>query len=282
LTLLALRATDGAAQASFPYTAPGAGNPGVWVPLGAAAPVLPGWGNVTPWVLRRGSQFRPEPPPSLESRRYARDYNEVREIGAVNSLTRTAEQTEISRFWLATPSAIWNGVARQVIEARGLDLSASARTLALLYLATSDAGIACWDAKYAYNFWRPTTAIHSADLDDNTHTLPDAAWAPLFNVPQHPEYVSGHSSNSGAMATVLILLFGDNPGVPLVATSPTNPTFQREWTTFSEGIEEVIDARIYAGFHFRTSMERAAALGRRIGRFVVNHSLEPCRGHDTR
>ena len=271
--ILALRSTDGSAQAQFPYTAPGAGTPGVWVPVGPAPPVLPGWGNVTPWVLRNLSQFQPDGPPPLHSRRYARDYNEVKELGSLTSPTRTDEQTEIARFWLASPTAIWNGVARQLIQAHGLDLSATARALALIYLASADASIACWDAKYTFNFWRPITAIRNGDADDNVRTEADPAWTPLFPTPQHPEYLSGHSTNSSAMATVLTLLFGDEPGAPIVATSPTNPGFERHWARLSEGVEEVIDARIYSGIHYRTSDEEGAALGRRIARFVVNHAL---------
>lgn len=271
--LLAVRANDGAAQAAFPYTAPGAGEPGVWVAVGAAAPVLPGWGKVGLWVLRDPSQFEPDGPPPLHSRRYARDYNEVKEIGALDSTTRSAEQTEIARFWLASPSVIWNGIARQMIQSRGLDLSASARTLALLYLASSDAGVACWNTKYAVNFWRPFTAIHNGDADDNARTEADPTWAPLFTTPQHPEYVSGHSTNSSAMATVLALLFGDKQVLPLVATSPTTPGFARRWSSLSEGVEEVVDARIFSGFHYRTSNEHGAQLGRKVARFVVNHAL---------
>jgi PAP2 superfamily protein len=277
--ILGLRSTDGAAQAQFPYTAPGAGLPGVWVAVGTAPVVLPGWGNVTPWVLRSGSQFRPDAPPSLQRRRYARDYNEVRELGSLNSLMRTSEQTEIGRFWTGTPSAIWNSVARQLIEARDLNLSETARVFALLYLAASDAGIACWDAKYTFNFWRPITAIQNGALDDNGHTIADPGWSPLFPTHQHPEYPSGHTTNSGAMATVLILLFGDDPGVPIVATSPTNPGFERHWATLSEGIQEVIDARIYVGFHYRTSDEVGARVGRKVARFVMNHALRARKGH---
>jgi PAP2 superfamily protein len=277
--ILALRSTDGAAQAQLPYTAPGAGVPGVWVAVGTAPVVLPDWGNVTPWVLRSGSQFRPDAPPSLQSRRYARDYNEVRELGSINSLMRTSEQTEIGRFWTGSPSAIWNGVASQLIEARDLDLSATARVFALLYLAASDAGIACWDAKYTFNFWRPITAIRNGALDDNGQTIADPDWSPLFPTHQHPEYPSGHSTNSAAMATVLMLLFGDDPGVPIVATSPTNPGFERHWARLSEGIQDVIDARVYVGFHYRTSDEVGARVGRKVGRFVTNHTLRAWKGH---
>ena len=271
--IVSLRSNDGSAQAQFPYTAPGAGNPGVWVAVGTAPPVTPGWGNVTPWVLQRGSQFRPDGPPPLRSRRYARDYTEVQELGSLTSLTRTAEQTEIARFWLASPPAIWNGVARQVIQARNLDLSATARTFALLYLATGDASIACWDAKYTFNFWRPITAIRNGDVDDNDDTVADPNWTPLFTTPQHPEYLSGHSTNSSAMATILMRLFGDDPGAPIIAVSPTNPGFERRWATFSEGVEDVIDARIYSGIHYRTSDEEGARLGRRVARFIMKHAL---------
>jgi hypothetical protein len=271
--ILAIRAHDGAAQAQFPYTAEGAGTPGVWVATGPVPALLPGWGHVTPWVVPSLLPFRPNGPPPLYSRRYARDYNEVKEIGALASVSRTDEQTEIARFWLASPAAIWNGVARQMIQAQGLSLSATARALALIYLASADASIACWDAKYTVNFWRPVTAIRYGDLDDNEYTEADPDWTPLFPTPPHPEYVSGHSTNSSAMATVLMLMFGDKPAAEIIATSPTNAGFERHWATLSEGVEEVIEARIYAGIHYRTSDEEGARLGRRIARFVVNHAL---------
>jgi len=271
--VLAVRATDGSAQAQFPYTAPGAGDPGVWVSVGPAPPVTPGWGRVTPWVLRSLSPFQPAGPPALRSKRYARDYSEVMERGSLNSPKRTDEQTEIARFWLASPTAIWNGVARQLIQAHGLDLPAAARALAMMYLASADASIVCWDAKYSFNFWRPITAIRNGDLDGNVRTDGDPEWTPLFPTPQHPEYLSGHSTNSSAMATVLKLLFGDDPGVPVVAVSPANPGFERHWASLSEGVAEVIEARIYAGIHYRTSDEDGAAVGRKVARFVVNHAL---------
>jgi len=271
--ILAARSSDGAAQAQYAYTAPGAGTPGVWVAIGSAPALLPGWGNVTPWILRSGSQFRPDGPPSLSSGRYARDYREVQELGSLTSATRTPEQTEIARFWLAAPSPIWNGVARQIITARGLDVSDTAKALALMYLAAADASVACWDAKYTFNFWRPIAAIHGGDLDGNDATVVDPDWRPLFPTPPHPEYLSGHTTNSSAMATILAFLFGDNPGVPIVAVSATNPGFPRQWATFSEGVDEVIDARIYAGIHHRTSDEEGARVGRQVARFVINHAL---------
>jgi hypothetical protein len=271
--ILTLRAGDGAAQAQFPYSAPGAGSPGVWVPIGTAAALLPGLPNVMPWVLHSGSQFRPDAPPALDTDRYTRDYIEVKAIGSLTSTTRTSEQTEIGRFWLGTPSAIWNGVARQVIAARGLDLSDTARTFALMYLAAYDGAIACWDAKYTYNYWRPQAAIRNGHLDGNGATDGDPAWTPLFPTPSHPEYTSGHATLSSAMGSMLGFLFGDDPGVTLVALSPTNPGFPRQWTRFSQGIDEVIDARVYSGIHYRTSDEVGARVGRQVARFVLTHSL---------
>jgi hypothetical protein len=271
--ILAVRSADGSGLAQFSYTAPGAGLPAVWVSVGDAPAVVPGWRSVTPWVLQDLSRFQPDGPPPLSSRRYARDYNEVKEIGSLASATRTDEQTEIARFWLAPPAPIWNSVARQLIRAHGLGLSATARALALMYLASADASIACWEAKFRFNFWRPITAIQNGDADHNVRTEADPGWTPLFPTPQHPEYLSGHSTNSGAMATVLKLLFGDEPGAPIVAISPTNPGFERHWARLSEGVDEVIEARIYAGIHYRTSDEDGAAVGRKIARFVVNRAL---------
>ena len=272
--ILALRANDNAAQAQFNYTAPGAGNPGVWVPLTSAPALLPGWGNVTPWVLRSGSQFRPDAPPALDSEQYAQDYNEIKEIGSFNSATRTALQTQIATFWLASPTAIWNNVLDQIVAARDLDLSATARTYALVYLAVADASIACWDAKYHYNYWRPEPAIRNGHLDGNDMTTGDPSWTPRFLTPRHPEYTSGHTANSSAMATIMAFEFGDDPGPPI---SVTLSGITRQWDRFSEGIDEVIDARVYSGIHFRTADEVGARTGRQVARFVSTHALRPCR-----
>lgn len=271
--ILAARANDGASVAQFPYTAPGAGTPGVFVPIGTQQALFPGWGAVKTWVIHSASQFRPEGPPELNSGRYARDYNEIKEVGSLTSQTRTPEQTEIGRFWLGSPAAIWNSVARGALDAHNPDISDAARVFALMYLAAADAGITCWDAKYTYNFWRPQAAIRNGDLDGNPKTEADPNWTPLFPTPPHPEYLSGHSTNSSAIATVLGMLFGDDPGAPIIATSPTNPGFQREWTRFSEGIDEVIEARIYSGIHFRSADEVGARVGRQVARFVVRHAL---------
>jgi len=270
-----LRSTDGAAQAGGPYIPPAnAGDPGVWEPFGPAPVVAPGWVKVAPWVIESASQFRPDAPPSLTSGRYTRDFEEVKALGAKTNSARTDEQTQIAIFWDGSPSAIWNSVARGVIVARASTAHEAARALALMYVAAADASIACWDAKFTYYFWRPISAIRRAEEDGNGATVADATWESLITTHQHPEYPSGHSTNSSAMATALGLVFGDDPGVPILATSPRNLTFPRHWTAFSEGVDEVVSARVYIGFHFRTSDERGAKLGRQVAHFVFTHALK--------
>jgi len=272
--ILALRANDHSAEAQFDYDAPGVGTPGVWVRINNAPAQLPGWGNVTPFVLRSSSQFRPDPPPALGSKQYTKDYNEIKEIGVVNSTTRTNEQSQIALFWRASPAAIWNPVLTQVLATQNLSLSAAARIFALFYLASADASIACWDAKYTYNNWRPISAIRGGDSDGNDSTVGDAAWSPFIATPPHPEYPSGHATNSSAMAMILESMFDDNPGIPIVVTQ-TGIT--RQWHTFSEGVDEVIGARVYSGIHFRTADEVGAKLGRKVAKFVLNHALQRCK-----
>lgn len=277
--VLAARANDGAAQAQFAYDAPGAGNPGVWERLNNAPALLPGWGNVAPWVLRSGSQYRPEAPPATDSELYARDFNEIKSIGASNSATRTAEQSQIATFWRGSPTAIWNPVIRQIVMDRNPDLSTSARTYGLVYLAVADASIACWDAKYFYNFWRPQAAIRRGAEDGNDATTADPTWLPFVATPPHPEYPSGHTTNSSAMATILAILFDDDPGIEIEVTISG---ITRRWKTLSAGVGEVIDARVYSGIHFRNTDEVGARQGRQVAQFVFRHALRPCVGKGAR
>lgn len=274
--ILAARASDGASMAQFNYMAPGAGLPGIWQPLTAQPALLPGWGNVTPFVLRSGDQFRPGPPPPLNSEQYARDVNEIMEIGALNSTVRSADQTKYSTFWLASPVAIWSQPLTDLIEHHGFDLSERARTYALVYTSAADSSIACWDAKYTYNFWRPQPAIRRADEDGNDRTVPDAAWAPLFTTPRHPEYPSGHTTNSTAMVRIMQFIFGDVPAIPVSSTIGPNT---REWAAFEEGLDEVIEARIWSGLHFRTADEVGSKQGAKVAHFVWTHALQECRGN---
>lgn len=268
--ILALRVNDHSSQAQFDYNAPGAGEPGVWVRLNNAPALLPGWGNVTPFVLRSGSQFRPEAPPARNSEQYAKDYNEIKTIGVATGSSRSAEQSQIALFWRASPTAIWNNVLTQLVLTRNLDLSEKARLFALFYLASADASIACWDAKYHYNFWRPQPAIVNGEFDGNDATVGNGAWQPFVPTPPHPEYPSGHTVNSSAMAKILTSEFEDTPGVPIVVTLSG---ITREWSSLSEVVEEVIDARVYSGIHFRTSDEVGARMGRQVAQFVSKHAL---------
>ena len=248
--------------------------------------LLTGWGLTQTWVLQSGSQFRPDEGPSLTSDAYARDLNELKELGSLTSATRTAEQTDIARFWLTSAAVIWDAALRQVAIARHLDTASTAHALALVNLAGADAAIACWDAKYAFSSWRPITAIRNADEDGNPETTADPTWSPLVPTPNFPEFVSGHTTVSGAMGTMLALLFGDDPGVTLAVTSPTNPGFVHTWARFSEAIAEVIDARVWTGFHFRSSdvagasalvfFENLRAYGRVNGVMTEDRAYNPC------
>ena len=270
--ILALRAMDGSATAQFPYTAPGSGSPGVWVPTPPAfAPAsLPGGGRVTPWVMRSQSQFRVGPPPALDSALYAMDVNEVKAIGAQNSVVRIGPETDLAMWWVPSDVIIWNPIASQVAAARKLSILESARMFALLNIAAADAAIACWDSKYRYNFWRPISAIRSAD---GFRITPDPNWLSFLATPAHPEYPSAHNEVSGAMAQVLISLFGDKPGVTMVAHSPAHPAFDHLWFRFTQGIDEVINARVWEGIHFRNSDEQGMRAGRCVAQFVVRHAL---------
>lgn len=268
--ILALRANDHSSQAQFEYNAPGAGEPGVWVRLNNAPALLPGWGNVTPFVLRSASQFRPDAPPARTSEQYAKDYNEIKTIGVASGSSRSAEQSQIALFWRASPTAIWNPVLTQLLLTRNLDLSENARLFALFYLAAADASIACWEAKYHYNFWRPQPAIINGEFDSNDSTGGNGTWQPFVATPPHPEYPSGHTVNSSAMAKILAAEFDDTPEVPIVVTLSG---ITRQWSSLSEAVQEVIDARVYSGIHFRNSDEVGARMGRQVAQFVSRHSL---------
>lgn len=268
--VLALRVNDHSTEAQFDYNAPGAGAPGVWIRLSNAPAQLPGWGNVTPFVLRSAAQFRPEAPPALDSEQYARDYNEIKGIGIATGSSRSTEQTQIAVFWRASPTAIWNNVLRQLVVTRTFDLSEHARLFALFYVAAADASIACWEAKYHYNFWRPQPAIVNGEIDGNNSTVGNVAWQPFVATPPHPEYPSGHTVNSSAMVKILTSEFGDTPGVPIVVTLSG---ITRQWSSLSEAVQEVIDARVYSGIHFRNSDDVGARMGRQIAQFASKHAL---------
>jgi hypothetical protein len=271
--LLALRASDHADD-DVAYT-PGSG-PGVWVPTPPQfSPALePGWGRVTPYLLRSGSQFRPPRPPALTSSRYARDFRELKAVGEATSATRTPQQTETARFWNATGAKMWNQAVRQLVLAHALEPTRAARAFALLNMAGADAAIATWDAKFTYNQWRPVTAIRAADSDGNPATSPDPDWSPLLATPPHPDYVSAASTIAGATETVLGGIFGRRPG-SFSLTSPALPGVVRTYGSFSAVADEDVDARVWSGIHWRTSDRIGRAVGQRIARYALRHALQP-------
>jgi RHS repeat-associated protein len=271
--ILDWRSADGSDAASN-YT-PGT-VPGQWQPTSAASALLPGWGNVTPFALSSGDQFRPSGQPSLTSAQYATDFNQVKDLGRVDSTTRTSEQTEIAKFWAdgagtETPSGHWNTIAANAAINQGLTLAQEARLFALLDIGLADAGIAAWDAKYTYNFWRPVTAILGAEGDGNAATIADATWTPLVNTPPFPEYVSGHSTYSGAADAVLTNFFGNNVGFTADSNGLAGVT--RTFDSFTSAANEAGISRIYGGIHFNSANQDGLATGRAIGNYVASNFL---------
>ena len=262
------RSTDGITPAPPPYT--GGMLPGQW------RPTPPGFANgagvqfsyMTPWALSSPSQFRPAGPPALTSTQYAADVNEVKDIGSLMSMTRTADQTEIARFWNGNTPVGWNRIALSVSEVNDLSLSNNARLLALLNVAMADAVIACWEAKYYYSFWRPVTAIRLADTDGNPGTTVDPTWTPLLTTPAHPDYPSGHATVSRSAKSVLTAYFGDETGFS--TTTEVLPGVTRNYSNFTQAVDEAFNARIYGGIHFRTACRDGQATGAQVGDLVVN------------
>lgn len=234
------------------------------------------WGAVRPFGLKTSDAVRPPAPYALNSAQWAKDYNEVKTLGAKSGSARTAEQTDIARFWALTGAATYNPVARQISAAKGLDVLDNARLLALVAIATADAAVAIFDAKYAYGFWRPVTAIRNGDMDGNDATERDAAWESLIPTPMHPEYPCAHCIFQGSAASVSQALFGDS--VPKFSlTSTTAPGVTRSFVRLSDYVAEVINARIYDGVHYRASGEVGAAMGRKIGEYTVQNYFKPLR-----
>lgn len=278
-SILALRASDGALEAiAAPYT-PGT-DAGLWIPTPPLflRPLDPGWGAVRPFLMEDGAQFRPGPPPELSSRQYTRDFDEIKGVGSAASTTRTPEQTDLARFWIATGAQNWNPAARLASAAQGLTLVQNARAFALLNMAGADAFIASWDAKFTFHQWRPVTAIRAARTDGNPDTLEDPSWTPLLATPPFPDYIAGHTAYAGAVEKVLEHVFGKEPGVVMALTSPTAPGVVETYTTFGAMAAGVVDARVWGGIHWRTSSERGREVGARIGRYATRHFMQPIRG----
>jgi hypothetical protein len=262
--VLAWRATDGATAPDRyrPHAAPGA-----WVPTAGAAASQ--WPQRKPWLMSEPAQFRPGPPPALEGAQWAKDYNEVKAVGARASRERTAEQTEIARFWEFSLPPVYFGAIRSIASQPGRTVAQNARLYAASGQVMDDGLIAVLDAKYHYGFWRPVTAIRNGDRDDNPATDVEHGWAPLIDNPGHPEYPSAHSILAAALGEVMKAEIGPGRTVELVTTSPTANGKARRWTSIDDFAREVGDSRLWAGIHYRTSIDVGARMGRRLGQLAV-------------
>lgn len=245
--------------------------PGVYVPTSLTWASM--WPDMKPFALKSPSQFRPSPPISLESKEWAADFNEVKALGGKNSAKRTAQQTEIARFWLIGTEAYFP-FARQLITARQMSIVESARFMALVTISLNDALMASQDAKYHYNFWRPITAIRNADIDGNPATDLEATWQPIDDTPMFPEYPCGHCLLSSTFATVVEAVLGSKEIPEVAMTSETAPGVTHHWTNLTDFTEEVANARIWAGFHYRFSNRVGTDMGHQIGEYVVQSVLQ--------
>jgi hypothetical protein len=266
--LLALHVEDGAGADDYrPFA-----QAGVYVPTQPVA----GYHvrSFKPWVMASAAQFRAAPPPALTSETWTRDVNEVREVGALNSSARSPEQTTVGKFWFLTGARTYNPIVRQAVMAKQMNLLDCARIYALTSMAAADSFIAVFEAKYHYNFWRPVTAIRNADLTQNPATPRDATWQPLGETPMHPEYPCAHCISASAVAAALRAVVGDEVG-EISVTSNTAPGVTRRWTRLSDYADEVSNARIWAGFHYRFSTEAGKEMGRKIGELTVASQLRP-------
>ena len=271
--VVALRANDGrgctTTLTDLGLPAPG---PGIWQPapgmvLGLCLP------GMRPLALTSASQFRPDGPNSLSSQGYADDFDQVKDLGRIDSATRTPEQTIVARFWTDHDIRQWNDGMLRLAAARGLDLVQTARMLAMAHVAGGDAMIACFDAKYHYWFWRPYQAIPHADTDGNPATVADPSWTPLGATPNFPEYPSAHACHSTAVVEALDSFFGTDK-VPFTLDSRVTHT-TREYERLHDIVKDVDWARVLVGFHFRNSDLQGSALGRKVGRYVVDHYFQP-------
>ena len=245
--------------------------PGVW------KPVLPAFGNdpnawakdVKPFLIERASQFRSRGPYRLNSPKYAREFNEVKSVGALNSTTRSADQTHAALYWAENPPRTWNRIINMLSAAEGVSLVDNARLFAEIYLSVADTFIAVWDEKAHYSFWRPITAIREADTDGNKRTEPDPNWLPLVANPPYPEHPSGHLGLSGAVCLTLEQFF-ETDELSWTDTTPVGMR-TRSFTSLDDAVEEIVDARIWSGIHFRNADEASVEIARDIAKYASKH-----------
>ena len=269
----------------------GSNEPGAWRPTPSyigTPPTPPSFAPMAtpylvttePYTLLRPSQFRPQPPPPMTSQQYVREYDEVKAYGARFSSVRTAAQTDLAYFWSENFVAQWNRTLRGIAAAHVTNLGDSARLFALANLATADAVISCWETKYHFNFWRPITAIQLGDTDGNPGTVADPSWEPLINTPNYPDYTSGANNVTVAMVTTLHHFFGtDNFAFTITSNAPLAVQKSRNFTRFSDAADEVVNARILLGIHFRSADEEARQQGTRVAHWTFQKFLRPVPNH---
>jgi hypothetical protein len=272
--VLAERSNDGSTPPAF-YL-PTSSNPGEWQSTPgctAAGGAFYQWRNVKPFALRSADQFQLDPPPALTSARYARDYNEVKSMGGEGSALRTQDRTNVANYYAVTsPVAIFNPIARQLSTAAGDSISQNARSLALLNIAISDAAVATFDTKYHYNAWRPETAIHMGQADGNDATEADPAFKPLIVAPCFPSYPSAHATLSNAAREVLERLYGTRRR-SFTLSNPAVPGVTLRYTKLKQITEDIDDARVYGGIHFRFDQQAGADLGRHVAEYVYRNLM---------
>ena len=268
--VLQARANDGAnaADAYRPKT-----KPGIYVPTPITVASV--WPDLAPFALTKPSQFRPQPPISLESKEWAADFNELKDYGGKTSTKRSTQQTETARFWLMVGAPAYHPVPRQLVTAKQMSVIDSARFMALFAVALTDAYIAVFDAKYHYEFWRPITAIRNGDISGNPATERDGTWQPIDNTPMHPEYPCAHCIQSGAAVAVIESVLGSADIPEVSVTSSTAPGVTHRWTNLGVLSDEISNARIWAGFHYRFSTRVGTDMGRQIGAYVVKSVMQP-------
>ena len=270
--VLADRAKD---NTSVPDTYRPITAPGVWIPT--TPPITAQYARARPWGFERPDQFRPGPPPALNSAQYARDYNETRNLGGVRSTARTNEQSDAVKFW-SQPNIMeaWHQVSRQLATTRKLGLAECARLFAIMTMTNANSFIVDWDAKFHYNFWRPVTAIRNGDNDGNDATERDASWVPSNATPMHPEYPSQAAILAGGSSAALALVSG-TVDVPVTVTDSVNPKVTRPFASIAKLAEEQRLVRIWGGIHFRTSLEVSDVLGKAIVKHLADTIYLPVR-----
>jgi hypothetical protein len=283
--MIALRANDGSSPAQFKI--PGPPVPGEYqatpscpVVNGLAVGILFQWQNVTPFGIKRASDFLLDPPPALKSNEYAKTYNEVMTVGGVDSTERPQDRADAVHFYAVSgPNLVFGEALRQIAQQQQRSMSENARALALLSMAINDSLVASFFNKYHYNFWRPETAIRAGETDGNQKTEADPDFLPFILTPCFPSYPSNHGSGTNAAAEVMRRLYGE-AGHSITVSNPAVPAIVLQYTSFQQIADDVSDARVYGGIHFRIDQDAGARLGREVATAVYKNNLCRVNGDD--